>query len=164
MIAVRPLCGADLPMLADWFAAPHVRAWWGPPEEELDAVRADLERRPGASGFDMWIAEADGAPFGYLQDGPAERAEEPYYAGLEPGARAMDLLIGPPSRLRRGLAAPMVRRHAETLIGQGAPAVYLDPAAANGPALRAYARAGFAEAARHRGGGEETIVMRFGTD
>ena len=164
MIEIRPLRRADLPLLESWFGEPHVREWWGPPEEEMDAVLADLEGRQGASGFDMWIAELDGAPFGYLQDGPTERAEEPYYAGLGGAARAMDALIGSPAHLGRGHAAPMVRRHAEGLVARGAAAVYLDPDAANERAVRAYARAGFIEVARHRGAGDETVIMRFEAD
>ena len=158
MIVIRPLMRGDLDLLADWFAQPHVRAWWGPPEEEMAMVRSDLEGV--GAGFEMWIASVEGVPFGYLQDGPPEGAEEPYYQGLEPGARVIDLLIGPPSHLGRGLAAPMLRAHAADLRAAGAPALYIDPDARNERAVRAYRRAGFTEVARHLDAGEETIVMR----
>ena len=146
-----------LDLLLEWFSQPHVREWWGPPEEELAAVEADLE----GGGFAMWIATLDGAPFGYVQDGDPAGAEEPYYANTPEGARAVDLLIGPPSHLGRGLAAPMLRAFARHVAERGARGLLLDPDAANERAVRAYRRAGFREIRRHRDGDRETVVLHL---
>ena len=148
---------ADLPLLRGWFSEPHVRAWWGTPEEEIAAVEADL----GGGGFAMWIASIEGVPFAYVQDGPPEQAEEPYYADPPEGHRAVDVLIGPPSHLGRGLAAPMLQAFAAHAAGRGIAGLLIDPDAANGPAVRAYRRAGFEEVSRHRDAEGETIVMRM---
>ena len=144
-------------MLLAWFSQPHVRRWWGPPGEELAMVEADLD----GGRFAMWIATLDGVPFAYVQDCDPALAEEPYYAGAPPGARAVDLLIGPPSHLGRGLAAPLLRAFSDHAAARGAASLLLDPDAGNAPAVAAYRRAGFAEAARDREGGAETVVMRL---
>ncbi|MFL6765592.1 MAG: hypothetical protein ACJ8FO_10405 [Sphingomicrobium sp.] len=36
----RPVTDADIPLLRDWRARPHVRQWWGAPELEDDGVPA----------------------------------------------------------------------------------------------------------------------------
>lgn len=141
-------------MLRGWFAEPHVREWWGPPEQEVAAVEADLD----GGRFAVWIASLDGVPFAYVQDcDPAEA--EAYYADAPPGARAADVLIGPPSHLGRGLAAPLLRAFARHAGARGASGLLLDPDGRNARALAAYRRAGFAERRRHRGGACETVVL-----
>ena len=144
-------------MLLAWFSQPHARRWWGPPEDDLAMVEADLD----GGGFAMWIAALDGVPFADVQDCDPARAEEPYHAGAPPGARAMDLLIGPPSHLGRGLAGPLLRAFADHAAARGAAGLRLDPDAGNAPAVAAYRHAGFAETARHRERGAETVVMRL---
>lgn len=146
-----------LPLLRDWFSYPHVREWWGPPEEELAAVEADLD----GNGFAMWIASLDGVPFAYVQDDDPARAEEPYYVGMPEGARAVDLLIGPPSQLGRGHAAPLLRAFAVHAEARGALGLLLDPDARNERAVRAYRRAEFREIRRHRDESGETIVFHL---
>ena len=143
------------PLLLRWFSAPHVRRWWGPPEEELALVEADLD----GGRFAMWIASQGGVPFAYVQDGDPDEFEESFDIDPPPGARAVDLLIGAPSHLGRGHAAPLLRAFAGHAAARGASALLLDPDAANDRALAAYARAGFEEIARHRDGPAETVAM-----
>lgn len=156
-VTFAPVGRGDLPLLLRWFSEPHVRVWWGPPEEELAAVVKGLDE----GGFAMWIASAKGVPFAYVQDGPPEQAEEPYYAGAPSGWRAVDVLIGSPAHLGRGLAAPMMRAFAAHAEGRGFAGLLIDPDAANEPAVRAYRRAGFEEALRHRDADGEIIVMKM---
>ena len=156
-VAFEAVGRAHLPMLLRWFGEPHVREWWGPPEEELAAVEADL----GGGGFAMWIASLDGAPFAYVQDGDPADAEEPYHAEPPEGARAVDLLIGPPSHLGRGLAAPLLLAFARHAAARGATGLLLDPDARNARAVAAYRRAGFRELFRHDDGSCETLVLHL---
>lgn len=156
-IAFEAVGRGHLGLLRGWFGEPHVLAWWGPPEEELAAVEADL----GGGGFAMWIASLDGVPFAYVQDGPPEQAEEPYYAGAPAGWRAVDVLIGARSHLGRGLAAPMLRAFADHAAARGVPGLLIDPDAANEPAVQAYLRAGFHELRRHRCEDGKAIVMHM---
>ncbi len=159
-IAFGPVGEGDLPMLRDWLSQPHVRRWWGPPDDEIAAIRADLPpRSPGGSGFDMWIATADGTPFAYIQDGDPRGAREPYYRASPAGYRAVDLLIGPPSHIGRGLAAPMLRAFAAHAKDRGAAGLLLDPHPGNLPAVSAYARAGFIAIAHHDDPEDPAIVM-----
>lgn len=57
-ITFRRISEADLPMLAEWLRRPHVREWWGPPEEkraieELRAVREVVT--PDGPALLMWM-------------------------------------------------------------------------------------------------------------
>ena len=38
----RPVSEADLPLLRDWLAVPHVRRWWGPRHFSAPACQIDL--------------------------------------------------------------------------------------------------------------------------
>ena len=143
-----------LPMLLGWFSEPYVQAWWGPPADALAAIEDDLD----GGRFAMWIASLDGEPFAYVQDCDPTEADECCYADAPPGARAVDLLIGPPSHLGRGLAAPLLRAFAGHAAARGATGFLLNPDAGNAAALAAYARAGFEEVARHRDGPAETVL------
>lgn len=158
-ISFEPVGREHLGLLRGWFSEPHVRAWWGEPDEEVAAVVADLDGV--GSGFAMWVAHLDGVPFAYLQDGDPGAAEEPYYADPPDGARCVDLLIGAPSHVGRGLAPPLLRAFAAHAAGRGARMLLIDPDAANAPAVAAYRRAGFEETARHREGPKEIIVMHL---
>jgi aminoglycoside 6'-N-acetyltransferase len=160
-LTLRPVRHADLDLLRGWFAQPHVRVWWGMPEGELAAMRADLDGAAEASGFEMRLALVDGDPIGYVQDGPLPATEEPYLQGLEPGARAIDYLIGPPDRLRCGYGAAMLRARADALLAEGVPCIYVDPDAANAGSVGAARRADLAEVARHEADGETTLVFRL---
>lgn len=154
-ITLRPLTEADLDLVHGWFGQPHVRAFWGTPEKELAAVKADLAGT--GSGFTMLIASVDGAPFAYLQHQPTATAPDPYYADAPLGAQAIDLLIGPLEHLGKGLAAPLLDALAAHLTAQGTTALLLDPDIANTRALKAYRRAGFTD---HRRWEQIQVMIR----
>ena len=50
-IAFRPVGAPDYPLLRGWLSAPHVRAWWGDPEEELGFIRDMVEGRDTTRPF-----------------------------------------------------------------------------------------------------------------
>lgn len=135
----------DLLLLRDWLSQPHVRRWWGDPDEEIAAIAADLAE-PG--GYALWIARADGAPFAYLQDGDPTTAEETHYRHAPAGYRALDVLIGSPDHLGRGLAAPLLRAFAVHAAARAPAGLLLDPDPGNLLAVAAYRCAGFAEIGR----------------
>lgn len=149
---------ADYPLLRGWLAQPHVRDWWGDPEEEIALIEEDIESGP----TDMRLVALDGHPFAYVQDYPAHHWPMPHYAGFPPGTRAVDTFLGDPAFLGRGHAPRYLRQRAGELIAAGATAVVIDPSPDNERAVRAYRRAGFVP----RGiapceDGDPVVVMEF---
>jgi aminoglycoside 6'-N-acetyltransferase len=152
---------ADYPLLRRWLAEPHVRAWWGDPEEEIALIEEDMDGGP----TDMRLVSLGGVPFAYVQDYPAHHWEMPHYAGYPTGTRAIDTFLGEPAWLGQGHAARYLRQRARELMAAGYPAVVIDPDPANTRAVRAYRSAGF----RDRGirpceDGDPVIVMDFSAD
>jgi aminoglycoside 6'-N-acetyltransferase len=133
----RPVTDADIPLLRDWRARPHVRQWWGAPELEdpADVLAED--------SVAMWIVEHDGRPFAYAQDySPHHWAAHPF-AYLPPGSRGIDQYIGEADMLDRGHGSAFIRSHVERLFAAGVPVVGTDPHPENARAIRAYEKAGF---------------------
>ena len=38
----RLMSADDLPLVRDWLALPHVREWWGDPDEQFGLVSGDM--------------------------------------------------------------------------------------------------------------------------
>ncbi|HYF56723.1 MAG TPA: GNAT family N-acetyltransferase [Salinarimonas sp.] len=136
---VRPMTRADLPLARRWLETPEVRRWWGDPDEQAALLEADLSE----PGMRMWIVSWGGRPFAYVQDYDPAFWGLPPFAGVPPGSRGMDPFIGEPDMLGRGHGAAFLRAHADRLLAQGAPAVFIDPDPRNERAIRAYGKAGF---------------------
>lgn len=134
-----PLTRHDYSMLRRWLAEPHIAGWWGDPDEEIALIEQDIDTGP----TDMRIVWFSDRPFAYLQDYPAHRWDMPHYAGFPPDTRAMDTFLGDPAMLGQGHAAGYLRQRAAALIGEGYPAVVMDPSPDNRRAVRAYRKAGF---------------------
>ena len=108
-IGFRPLVAADYPLLRRWLEAPHVRDWWGDPDEELGHVRAMVEGRDTTRPFVILV---DGAPAGYIQVwfiGHHQNAEwiatHPWLAELPADAVGVDLSLGEPGLLSQGIGS-----------------------------------------------------------
>jgi len=134
----RPVTPADIPLLRNWRARPHVRQWWGAPELEDPA---DALAEGDAA---MWIVELDGRPFAYAQDYSPHDWDPHPFAYLPPGSRGIDQYIGEPDMLDRSHGSAFIRQHVERLFAAGAPVVGTDPHPGNARAIRAYEKAGFA--------------------
>lgn len=133
-------------MLRAWLAQPHAQAWWGEPEHEIGLIY-DGERTGESAGY---IAHHDGQPFAYIQSWPCDAqpdeaiTKEPWVANQAPGTLGVDITIGAPDLLGKGLGSAGVRAFCEKLFADGAPRLIIDPDAANLRAVRAYEKAGFA--------------------
>src|ERR1700761_5639494 len=93
-LALRQLTRADLPQLARWLEAPHVKRWWRDPGD-ADVVEAAYGPAiDGPAPPELLTAELDGRPIGMVQryrlaDTPDyERALEP--AGAPRPAAGLD--------------------------------------------------------------------------
>lgn len=160
--AFVPVTRADYPLLRRWLAEPHVRAWWGDPEEEIAMIDEDIDAMGQGGPTDMRIVRHEGRPFAYVQDYLAHHWEMPHYRDFPEGTRAVDTFLGEPAMLGRGHAARYLRQRAGELLAAGAPAVVIDPDPANERAVRAYRRAGFqGDRIVPCEDGDPVIVMEF---
>lgn len=146
MIDFRPLRRADLPMLREWLARPHVAEWWGS-TPTLDALDADYG--PAIDGTDTeraWIATLEGRDVGFIQDyvAVAAHADGWWLDERDLGVRGIDQFLADGTRLGQGLGTAMVRAFADRLFAEPAVSrVQTDPSPANARAIRCYEKAGF---------------------
>jgi aminoglycoside 6'-N-acetyltransferase len=134
----RPMTAADLPLIRRWLALPHVREWWGDPQQQYTLVSGDLDE----PAMDQYIVSLAGNPFGYLQcyDLTAWNSG----LGQQPqGTRGIDLLIGEPDMIERGHGSALIRAFTDERLRQDAPRMVTDPDPANLRGMRAYEKAGF---------------------
>jgi aminoglycoside 6'-N-acetyltransferase len=157
-----------LPMLYDWLKQPHVRQWWGDPDEELALIRQILEEEDGTEGFVVFVGNG---PVGYIQSwrpanfGGTHWAEEaPWLSDMPRDTVGVDIFIGSANVIAQGVGPRIIRAFAERLFASGAPRLIIDPDAANRRAVRAYEKAGFTIFGRHDGKSESTILMELTPD
>ncbi len=134
----RPMIAADLPLIERWLALPHVKEWWGDPEQQYALVSADLAE----PNMHQFIVSSAGSPFGYLQCYDLSD----WNTGLGPqpdGTRGIDLFIGDPDMIGRGHGTALIRHFVDDLLAKGLPRVVTDPDPANARAIGAYEKAGF---------------------
>ena len=134
----RPMTAADLPLIRRWLTQPHVRQWWGDPQEQYTLVSGDLDE----PAMDQYIVSLAGNPFGYLQCYDLT-AWNSGFGQQPPGTRGIDLFIGEPDMIERGHGSALIRAFADERLRQGAPRMVTDPDPANLRAMRAYEKAGF---------------------
>jgi aminoglycoside 6'-N-acetyltransferase len=136
----RPLVLADLALIRQWLAVPHVVEWWGDPDEQYDLVSGDLAE-PAMAQF---IVSTDGRPFGYLQCYDLRAWSNPAFGPQPDGTRAIDQFIGEADMIDRGHGSGFIRGFVDGLLREGVPRVITDPDPDNPRAIAAYAKAGFA--------------------
>lgn len=136
-IAFRPLAAADIPLMREWLGEPHVRRWWGDPDEEARLMHAILDE----IDTEAYVVTRAGAPLGYVQAWQTEAVGA--YPDQPAATLAMDVFVGPPTMLGQGHGAAVIDAFAGRLLAAGAARVVTDPDPANFIALRAYRRAGF---------------------
>src|SRR5262245_49662846 len=121
----RPMTADDLPLVRRWLTLPHVREWWGDPDEQFALVSEDMTH-PAMDQYLVHLASAcsgevgtgspiknmrqgkDFRPFGYLQ---CYRMTE-WNTGFGPqpdGARGIDQMIGEPDMIERGHGSAFIR-------------------------------------------------------
>ena len=161
----RPFVHDDLPLMRTWLERPHIREWWGDPETELGYIRDMIEGRDTTQPF---IFSADGEPVGYIQYwfiGHHQNAdwitEHPWLAELPADAVGVDLSIGEPGKMARGIGSDVLRTFAEQLADDGHRTIIIDPDPANGRAVRAYEKAGFRPVPHLVGKTGDTLIMQY---
>ncbi len=140
-IGFMPVGDEHLALLAGWLAEPHVRQWWGDPAEEIELIR-DGRITGEADGY---VGFVDDAPAGYVQSWEPSTfvGFEPWIADLSPGTIGIDIFVGPPHLIGRGIGTLLIRAFVARLRARGHDRIIVDPDARNARAIRAYEKAGF---------------------
>ena len=145
-ITFRPLRRTDFPLLQRWMGEPHVHTWW---HERLDLPGLEAKYGPridGAEPTHVFMIECNGQAIGWIQwyrwsDYPshAQQLETPMdFAGI-------DLAIGEPARIGRGLGPQVIRRFLELIVfsDSSIAGVIVDVEQNNLRSLGAFQKAGF---------------------
>lgn len=149
-IGFVPVAPQHYPLLRTWLAAPHMREWWGDPETELGYIQAMVEGRDTTRPF---LIALDGEPVGYIQywfighhQNEPWVTDHPWLMEFPADTIGVDLSIGEPDRLSRGIGSTALAAFVRMLRGDGHANIIIDPDPANGRAVRAYEKAGFRKA------------------
>ncbi len=128
----------DLPVLRSWIKRPHVAHWWGDADQVLAVV---CEHGPAHHA----LIAVDGQAVGYLcwQMPQPEELDAAGLTDLPASLIDVDILIGEPDFVGRGVGPQALRLLLDRLRTQGVSCVGLAAAADNQRAVRAYAKAGF---------------------
>ena len=164
-IGFRPVGAEDYALLRAWLGEPHIRAWWGDPEEELGFIRDMVEGRDTTRPF---VIELDGSPVGYIQvwhighhQNAAWLGDHPWLAELPPDAVGVDLSIGDAARLSQGIGSAALAAFARRLLTEGHQTIVIDPDPDNARAVRAYAKAGFRPIPHLEGRTGDALIMQY---
>jgi RimJ/RimL family protein N-acetyltransferase len=144
----RPLVEADLTMLADWLARPHVVQWWGGDDAALDVQgvrRKYLPRMAMDSPAQSHIALLDHQPIGFIQSYVVMGSGEGWWESeTDPGARGIDQFLAHEHQLGQGLGTRMIRAFVAQLFSDSAVSkVQTDPHPSNTRAIACYRKCGF---------------------
>jgi aminoglycoside 6'-N-acetyltransferase len=153
-----------LPLLEEWMHKPHWREWWGDPSTELGYVVEMIEGRDSTRPF---IFSLDSVPAGYIQYWfiGLHQIEEwtkdnPWLMELPSDALGVDLSIGEPENLSKGLGSAVLRQFVDGLYEKGYKNIVIDPDPLNARAVRAYEKAGFKPVPHLKSRKEGVLIMQ----
>ena len=139
MIKLRPTSPDDCALLRYWDTQPHVLA--ADPNDDW-LWETELYHHP--PWREMWIAECDNKPIGFIQIIDPKEEDSHYWGAVPAGLRAIDLWIGEAAMLGQGYGTLMMQQAlARCFAVPEVDAVLIDPLASNTAAQRFYKRQGF---------------------
>jgi RimJ/RimL family protein N-acetyltransferase len=152
-------------LLQTWLEAPHMREWWGDPDEELGFIRDMVEGRDTTRPF---LIVFEGAPVGYIQYwfvGHHQNAQwtedHPWLKELPSETVGVDLSIGIPEKLSGGIGSTALAAFVSMLRGEGYATIIIDPDRNNERAVRAYTKTGFRPLAHLEGRTGDVLIMQY---
>jgi aminoglycoside 6'-N-acetyltransferase len=144
VIEFRPLAEDDVPRVAEWLAQEHVARWWREPVEE--AIEKRVTGIEGRRPTRQFTIEVDGRPIGMIQTYlVSDHPEWEEIVRVGEGVAGVDLMIGEPELIGRGLGPQVLAAFARQV-------VFADPATVacvatveegNRRSWRAFEKAGF---------------------
>lgn len=164
-IGFVPVESAHYALLGEWLAAPHMREWWGDPEEELGFIRDMVEGRDTTRPY---LIVLNGEPVGYIQVwfiGHHQNEEwikdNPWLMDLPAETVGIDLSVGDPDSLSKGIGSAALHEFVTMLRIEGHHTIIIDPDPANLRAVRAYEKAGFVPIPALLGRtGDDVLIMQ----
>jgi RimJ/RimL family protein N-acetyltransferase len=152
-------------LLKKWLNEPHIRQWWGDPEQEFAFIRDMVEGRDSTRPF---LIAVDGEPVGYIQCwslGDHQNAQwlsdNPWLLAFPPEAVGVDLSIGDAERLSQGLGSAALTAFVGMLRREGHSTIIIDPDMKNDRAVAAYRRAGFRPVPSLEGRTDDALIMHY---
>jgi aminoglycoside 6'-N-acetyltransferase len=157
-VRLRGATASDAAILHRWDTEPHVLA-----SDPNDDWQWDVELTRSPPWREQLMAELGGEPVGFIEIIDPREEEGHYWGdGVAPNQRAVDVWIGDPRRLGRGLGTAIMRLAlARCFAPPEVEAVLIDPLASNVDAQRFYERLGFARIGPRRFGADDCIVYRL---
>jgi aminoglycoside 6'-N-acetyltransferase len=164
-LVLRPAVPGDAAMLAAWDRQPHVIACSSEDpyaEVAFDGIDWTDELTNSAYELTYVIAEVDGQPVGVMAVCDPHTEPSRYWGDIEPGLRAIDIWIGPPEWLNRGVGTRMMTEMIDRCFAEeGVHAIVIDPLNSNTAAQRFYQRLGFQSEGRRMFGDDDCLVHRL---
>ena len=133
-------------LISRWFHSPHVSEFWGDAPANIRDFRSAMT--DVCTLFNYWIGQDDTIPFCLLITTDATRDTPEHLAPFLPEtgeAWTLDILIGPPEYVGRGIATQMLESFLSHIQYQNRAlrTVLIDPEANNSRAIHVYEKAGF---------------------
>ncbi len=139
--AFKTVKPADLAMLREWLAEPHIRLWWGDPETRLERMIEAMDR-PDVTQL---IALCNKIPFAYLEHYDVHARGRVHQTTLPPGTRAIEAFVGVSAMMWKGHGTAVLHRLCVALDRRGIPTLSADLDVSNNMARHVYVRIGFVE-------------------
>ncbi|MEZ4269703.1 MAG: GNAT family N-acetyltransferase [Myxococcota bacterium] len=159
-VTLRAATPADLGLLRRWDEQPHVVA--ADPNDDW-GWEQELARSP--DWREQLIAEVAGRPIGFVQIIDPAREDSHYWGECPEALRAIDIWIGEPTDLGRGLGTQMMHQAIERCFADlTVEAILIDPLTTNRRARRFYERLGFRFLEERRFGDDDCAVYRLGRE
>ncbi|MCA3698920.1 MAG: acetyltransferase [Brevundimonas sp.] len=164
-VTLRPATVADAAILAAWDLEPHVIACSSDdPLAEVAFDGTDWSDELSNSAYELTyvIAEVEGQPVGVMAVCDPHTEPSHYWGEIEPNLRAIDIWIGPPEWLGRGVGTAMMTQMIDRCFGEpGVEAIVIDPLASNTAAIRFYQRLGFVSEGRRMFDEDDCLMHRL---
>lgn len=157
-ITFTPLQPDHFSLLFKWLETPHVKQWWDK-DIAWTLERVEEKYTPYTQGYKplngvskpmhAFIIEADSKPIGYIQYyNRHDFLPEGYHKDVLPDSlAAIDIYIGEPDAIGKGLGSYIITHFLEAFIWHNFDYCCVDPDKANRAAIKAYTKAGFTIAA-----------------
>ncbi len=146
-INFRNLQPTDFPLLHQWLNTSYVARWWTKKPVSLEEVIEDYSAYlDGSDPIDVFLIMYNTLPIGQIQTYRLTDYPEWHHI-ISPAevSAGVDILIGHPDYIHRGLGSFVIKKFIEEIIfaREGIEGCIIDPDPDNKSAIRAYEKAGF---------------------